>query len=171
MTVPEVEEALQTMVCLCDSREQPTKRLQARLDAIGLPVERIALNAGDYSAKVQLPDGEWFQIPVALERKMDATELCTCFCQQRGRFTREFVRAKDAGIKMYLLIENTSWENIYNGRYRSKMSPQALVASILAWLARYNCQIILCKAETSGRIIRDVLYREAKEILMGMVDE
>lgn len=167
----EIDEVLNSMVCLCDSREQPTKRLQARLNAIGLPVERVALNVGDYSAKVQLPNGEWLQIPCAVERKMNATELCTCFCQQRGRFTREFERAKEAGIKMYLLIEDTNWENIYNGRYLSKMSPQSLVASILAWLARYNCQVILCKAETSGRIIHDVLYREAKEILMGMVDE
>jgi hypothetical protein len=45
------------------------------------------------------------------------------------------------------------------------MKPKALIASMLAWLARYNCQLIFCRAETSGRLIFDVLYREAKERL------
>ena len=167
----EINEVLDSMVCICDSREQSTPKLKARLKQINLPVEREALLCGDYSAKVKLPSGEWYQIPVSLERKMNISEACMCYCQERSRFVREFDRAKDNNIKMYLLIEDATWENIYAGRYRSKMLPQSLVASLLSWLARYNCQIIMCKAETTGRIIHDILYREAKEILMGMVDE
>ena len=167
----EVEECLRSMVCICDSREQPTPKLKARLKQIGLPVEREALNVGDYSAKVMLPDGTWYKLPIGIERKMNITELCTCFCQERGRFRREFERASESHTKMYLLIEDSTWENIYTGRYRSRMAVKSLVASILAWLARYNCQIIMCKAETSGKLIRDILYYEGREILMGMVDD
>ena len=45
------------------------------------------------------------------------------------------------------------------------MKPVALVASMTAWLARYNCQLIMCKEETSGKLIKDLLYREMKEYL------
>lgn len=155
-------------MCLCDSREQDTVKLRTRLKQIGYPVERIALNVGDYSAKIRLPGGEWYQIPVSIERKYGIDELCMCYCQERGRFEREFQRAQDARIKVYMLIESASWENIYAGKYRSRMRPKSLVASILSWLARYDCQLIFCRPETSGIVIRDILYYEAREILLGI---
>ena len=37
-----------------------------------------------------------------------------------------------------------------------------------AWMARYNAHIIFCKAETFPKLCREILYREAKEILMNM---
>ena len=51
------------------------------------------------------------------------------------------------------------------GKYRSKMNPKSFVASITAWLARYRCQVIFCKAETTGVLIHEILYRELKEVL------
>ena len=51
------------------------------------------------------------------------------------------------------------------------MNPKSLVGSILAWLARYNCQVIFCDKQTSGQLIYDILYREGRETLMRMVDE
>ena len=37
-----------------------------------------------------------------------------------------------------------------------------------AWMARYNARIIFCKAEISGRIIKEILYREGKELLKDL---
>ena len=71
----------------------------------------------------------------------------------------------------YLLIENGDWEKAYTGSYRSQVKPEALTASIIAWLARYNCQLLFCKEETSGKLIHDVLYREMKERLEALPDE
>ena len=102
---------------------------------------------------------------VCVERKMSCDELCSCFCKGRPRFAREFERAKAAGAKVYLLVENATWETAYAGKYRSRMEPSAFVASLTAWLARYNCQILFCKPETSGKLIREILYRELKERL------
>ena len=167
----EVERALESMVCLCDSREQDTPRLRARLKQIGLPIERIALKAGDYSAKVQLPDETWFQIPITIERKMDINELAMCYCRERGRFEREFKRAKDADMRLYLLVEDISWQGIYAGKYKSQMRPKSLVASILSWLARYNCELILCSSMITGWLIRDILWYEAREILLNLGEE
>lgn len=176
MTVFEIDTALDGMVCLVDTREQDTPRLRARLEQIKRPIEREKLDFGDYSAKFPLPNGEWFSLKdkACVERKMDFSELCGCFLgpknkyenpelSPRARFKREFERCESVKGKIYLLIENATWESAYAGKYRSLMSPSALVASMLAWLARYNCQLIFCKAETSGQLIKDILYREGKE--------
>ena len=51
------------------------------------------------------------------------------------------------------------------GHYRSRMDPHALLASMTAWLARYRCQVLFCQPETTGALLREILYREAKERL------
>lgn len=164
----EVKTALESMVILVDTREQDTPRLRARLLQMGVPHERHKLNFGDYSVKcdcLSLAD------LVVIERKMSIDELCNCYCKERSRFEREFERAKAANAKVYLLIEGATWEDMYGGKYRSKMKPESLVASVLAWLARYNCQLIFCQPQTTGLLIRDTLKRELKERLEAMPDE
>lgn len=171
MAPHEIEEALKGMVVLVDTREQDTARLRVRLKDMKCEHERCKLDFGDYSAKVPV-NGEWLTLNVAIERKMDLDELAQCYCNGRKRFEREFERAQNAGAKIYLLVENATWEDAYTGNYRSKMSPQALIASILAWLSRYRCQVIFCRQRTSGRLIYDILYREAREYLeRTMLDE
>lgn len=167
MNAYEVKKALENITLIIDTREQQTKTLERRIEQIGFPYIRAKLDFGDYSVKTTLDDGTEFDISgsVAVERKMSLDELCACYCRERSRFTREFERAKQAGAKLYLLVENANWENVVTGGYRSKMRSQALTASITAWLVRYNCQLIFCKSETSGRIIREILYREIKERL------
>jgi ERCC4-type nuclease len=164
----DVKSALESMVCLVDTREQDTPLFRKRMQSLGVPHERHKLNFGDYSVKCDRAD---LSASVSVERKMHLDELCNCFCKDRKRFEREFERAKKAGAKVYLLVEDASWEQAYNGKYRSKMAPASLVASMQAWLARYNCQIIMCKQETSGKLIHDILYRELKEHLEAMDDE
>lgn len=171
MTTPEMLTALEGMECLVDTREQDTPRLRRRLRDIGVPHVRQKLDAGDYSARFPLPDGEWMQIPVAIERKMSLDELAGCYCRGRNRFKREFERAQKAGVKLYLLIENATWEDLYAGRYRSQMEPKSFVASLLAWLARYDCQLLFCESQTTGRLIHDTLYREGREALGKLVED
>lgn len=168
----DLSDALDSMVVLVDSREQPTARAKRRYAGFGVPYETHKLNYGDYSAKFTLPGGNVLSLEndVVVERKMNLDELCMCYCQQRGRFEREFERIKASGAKCYLLVENATWENAYAGRYRSQMRASALVASILAYTARYNCVPIFCKAETSGKMIHDILYREGKERLERILD-
>lgn len=164
----EVNAALKSMVVLWDTREQQTPRARKRLEQIQVPIERVALSFGDYSAKCDALD---LRDSVAIERKMDLTELAHCYCQDRKRFTREFERAKESGAKLYLLIENGSLDDAYSGHYRARVHPASLTASMLAWLARYDCQILFCSANNTGKVVHDVLYRELKERLEEMPDE
>lgn len=166
MNAVEIENALQTFEIVIDTREQPTASLKKRITQMAVPIRREKLEFGDYSAVCTVGDKLYSLTgKVAVERKMSLDELCSCYCTGRKRFTKEFERAKQAGAKMYLLIENADFEKAYAGNYRSQMKPKALIASITAWLARYNCQIVFCTASRSGILIREILYRELKESL------
>lgn len=170
MTTPEILHTLESMVLLVDTREQDTMRLRARLEQVGIPHERCKLDFGDYSAKFISPDGQVYSLAdrVVIERKMSLDELAQCFTHGRERFTREFERAKAVGGKIYLLVENGSFEAIEAATYRSKMNPKAFLASVLAWEARYNSPVLFCKPKTSGKLIKEILYREGKQWLEGL---
>ena len=170
MTPFELEKTLSTMTCIIDSREKPTPEAKKRWESFGVPYRIQALKSGDYTAEFVLPNGEIFSLEnhAVIERKLGISEICGNFCQNRDRFIREFERIRNAGARAYIVVEGASWEAIYNHRYHSKMSPQALVASMTAWMARYNAHIIFCKDETFPKLCREILYREAKEILTNM---
>lgn len=163
----ELQHTLDTMVVLVDTREHQTKEAEKRWNAFGVPYERCCLKSGDYSAKFTLPDGSVFDMrdKVVVERKMNLSEICGNFCQNRKRFVNEFERLKESNTKCYIVIENASWEKAYMGAYGSQMAPNALIASLTAWMARYNAQIVFCRPETTPKFIKEILYREAKEIL------
>ena len=166
----DLEKTLSTMKIICDSREHATAEAKKRWESFGVPYRIQALKSGDYTAEFLLQNGETFSLEdhAVIERKLGISEICGNFCQNRARFIREFERIKDAGAKAYIIVEGASWEAIYNHRYHSQMSPQALVASLTAWMARYNAHIIFCRAETFPKLCREILYREAKEILTNM---
>lgn len=171
MTIFEIQDCLDSMSILIDNREKPSERARKRYKAFDCPYSRATLNYGDYTYNFTLPGGnklfndETICGDVVIERKMNLEELSSCFCQQRSRFSKEFKRASEHGAKIYLLTENATWENLINGRYKTKFNQKAFLASITTFMARYNISIIFCKEETSGKLIKEILYRELKERL------
>ena len=160
----EIDSILSTMEIVYDTREQPNARMEQRLSSMQVPVIREKLDFGDYTARFAV-NNEFITLPVVVERKMSLDELEQCFTRGRDRFAREFDRARDAGAKTYLLVEGGSWGKILNHKYRSKMSSAAFLASLTAWMARYGVTVVFCDARESGRLIKEILYREAKEWL------
>ena len=172
MDIFDQKEVLKHFTVLVDTREQPSKRADKRYEDFGSPYERAKLDCGDYTYNAILPDGSTIHDPtknviplVAVERKMSLDELAQCFTHDRQRFKREFERAQAHGCRIYLLCENSTWENLINGKYRSKFNPKAFIASIIAWQIRYDMQLLFCKEETSGTLIKEILYRDLKERL------
>lgn len=165
MTGPDIDNCLRSMTILVDTREQPSDRAVKRYKTFRCPWRRQKLDYGDYSAEITLPDGQVTRICAAVERKMSLEELSGCLTHDRDRFRREFERAAEDHAAMYLLVENATWENLINGKYRTKFNSKAFLASVTAWIARYNLRPVFCKAETSGRLISEILYREAKQRL------
>ena len=160
------------MTVLVDSREQDTDRARWRYASIGLPVERCTLDYGDYSYNASMPDGERIydlsgriRPAVSIERKMNLDELALCFESDRDRFEREFLRARESGAQMWLLVEGGNWEAIYDHRYRSKMAPISLAGSIIAFCSRYDLRLIFCTERSTGRIVRGILTRNLEDRL------
>lgn len=168
----EMLNVLDSMEVLIDTREQPTDRAKRRYEDFDCPYERCTLSYGDYTYNATLPDGtkifdttQTVKGHAIVERKMNLEELSNCLCQSRTRFEAEFKRAIESKASIYLLTENATWENLINGKYKTKFNPKSYFASITAFMARYNIKPIFCKSETSGVIIKQVLYRELKERL------
>lgn len=173
------KEMLESIVIYCDTREQPTARSKKRYESFGAPYERKTLSYGDYTYNAKLPNGKWLHNEnetvsgyAVCERKMSLDELASCLTHSRDRFEREFQRAKEHNARVFLLVENATWENLLNGMYRSKFNSNAFFSSLCAWLVRYDLQLVFCKEETSGKIIKELLYRDLKErIERGEFDE
>lgn len=153
------------MTILIDTREKENARLQQRCESFAR-YERKKLNYGDYSIQTIVRGKVVSLAPfVVIERKMGLDELCACFCKERKRFTAEFERAREHGCKVYLLLEDTDFNRMYGGKYRSQYAPKALTSSFWTFIARYNVTPVFCKKEQSGQIINDILCRELKEFL------
>ena len=174
MDIFDQKKVLESMVIYIDSREQPTKRAFKRYETFGCPYKnKIPMWFGDYTYNATLPDGSEI-IPdhsekvvgkCVIERKMDLDELAMCFGRGRDRFQREFQKSIDHHARFILLVENATWEKLILGKYKSKMHPKAFFSSLTSWMIRYNTSVIFCKEETSGKIIRELLYRDLKERL------
>lgn len=169
----ELQQILDSFEIIVDTREQPTKRALKRYESFGVPYSRHVLNYGDYTYNATLPNGlklhdDSVRINgiCCVERKQNLDELAMCFTRERARFEREFQRAGDNNAKMYLLVENASWEMVLDGQYRSRFKPNSFLASITAWQARYNLSVIFCNMKHSGILIKELLYRDFKERLV-----
>lgn len=169
----EVERILDSMIILRDTREQDTARARRRCAAFGLPSKRATLDYGDYTYNaVLLSDRYIFDTTdriypmCAIERKMHLDELAACFTHDRKRFEAEMKRCQDHNGRMFLLVENATWENLLLGRYRSRFAAKAFLASLTAWMIRYDLQVVFCKEDTSPKLIREILYRDLKERLV-----
>ncbi|MCH1984183.1 ERCC4 domain-containing protein [Ruminococcus sp. OA3] len=172
----EINEIMKTMVVLVDTREQPTPRYYHRIRQFQFPYRRQKLEFGDYSCECTLPGGDVldFSSHVSVERKQDIEELCMCFGTQRKRFEKEFERARQREARLYLLTEHpdpketrndVGWPQVFNGSYDSRLPSKSLLASILAWGARYNMVFQFACWKYSGQLIENILYRELKEYL------
>ena len=166
-----VTEALSTFQILVDNREQATPKAVERYKSFGVPYQMATLNYGDYCGQITINDSNIYNTAQAvkptcvIERKMSLDELAMCFTRGRDRFRREMERAASNGSTVYLLVENATYEGIIKHRYRSKFNPSAFLASLTAWTVRYNLRPIFCKADTSGQLIKEILYRDMKERL------
>ena len=162
-TEAELKSELAQLSVIVDTREQVNDHITGYFDKKKIPYHVRKLDTGDYSA--MLGDRS-LEETVAIERKRNLDEICGNFTAERERFEREFLRSKAYGIKMYLLIENATWGNVFLGNYQSKLSSASLLGSLLSWQARFNVTILFCRPEDSPKLIHGILYYTAREVLL-----
>lgn len=161
-TDKEITELLKQLTIIVDSREQVNAGILGYLDSKKIPHITRKLDTGDYSAMI----GDMtLERDVVIEKKNGLDEIAGNFTADRQRFEDEFIRAKSEGLKVFLLIENASWSDIFLHNYRSKLEPKSLIASLLSWQVRFNITIVFCKPSETGQIIHGILYYAAREHL------
>ena len=82
---------------LVDTREQKNSHVEKAFDRMGIPYDRSKLYVGDYT----LPNDQ----SVCVDRKGGLQEVYANTVQQHQRFRAECARAKQAGIRLIVLVE------------------------------------------------------------------
>jgi len=140
---------------IIDTREQ-TPYAFTGYDA---EIERGALDAGDYSL-------EGFEDKIAVERK-SLDDFITCLSHGRERFERELRRAR--GLDYFAVIIEAPFSDIMAGRYRSRMTVNAVVETIAAFSTRYRTPIFFCGTRAGGeRMTYSLLAKYAHNLLRGV---
>lgn len=163
-TETELTAKLKDLQIIADSREQVNNHLTDYWDKKKVPYFTRKLDIGDYSAQL----GEMtLEKDIVIERKRNLDEICGNLTADRDRFEREFLRAKALGTKVFLIIENATWTDIYLQNYRSQLTPKSLMASLMSWQVRFNITVIFCEPENTPRLIHQILYYAAREQLLN----
>lgn len=162
-TETDLTQELKNLTIIADTREQQ-KHIIDYFENKKVPVINRKLDVGDYSAQI----GEMsLERDIAIERKHSLDELCGNLTGDRDRFEREFIRAKANGTKVFLVVENGSYEDIYLENYRSQLPAKSLMGSLMSWQVRFNITIIFCAHQNTARIIHQILYYAAREQLLN----
>lgn len=120
------------MILVQDTREQAPLDFRRWPDVV---VEVAGLPQGDYSL-AGLEDR------CAVERK-SLDDLLGCLTGEgRERFERELARAR--GLDAFAVVVEASFQDMAEGRYRSKMKPHAALQSVLAFQVRYRVPFLWC---------------------------
>ena len=123
----------------------------------------------------KLPFGDYAPVPpVAVDTKKDMEEICMDICgKEHRRFIDEVKSARDAGCKLYVLVENdvgidglegvSGWTNprvIYNPK--CPQGPQ-LHKAMQTISERYGCTFLFCRPDQSAEIISKILGIEYEQ--------
>ena len=162
LTEKEINERLKELTIVVDTREQVNQHITSYFDSKKIPYITRKLDTGDYSAMI---GSCTLERELVIEKKNGLDELAGNFTADRQRFEDEFIRAKAEDLKVFLLVENASWDDILLHNYRSKLDPKSLMASLLSWQVRYNITVNFCNANNTGQIIYMTLYYAAREAL------
>lgn len=168
------------MLLLEDTRQQAGKHdiKHKWFEEHGIEIRRCCLYVGDYT----LPANQ----SICIDTKNSCSELIQDLQTDHERFRAELQRAKEAGIKLYILVENDfQWisqkKNIFNTPVRCIKdlyrweNPRAFIfkngkqaypnCAKGSWLAKccttceekYGCKFLFCKPDEAAEIIVKIL--------------
>lgn len=122
------------MIILEDTRQKPQQNshIREQLTALGYEVERCRLFVGDYT----FPTDQ----SVCVDTKQDLQEVVGNVTKQHERFANECKRAKAAGIKLVILVQDPKITEL---------------SGVFGW---YNPRLRFSKVATTGRTLAKIMY-------------
>lgn len=170
-TDAEQKTLLDSITVLADTREQQNQHVLDSLQALGMACQARKLDYGDYACflpanlELGILRDIHFSSQFAIERKASLEELSGNLTQERARFENELMRAHAAGCRLVLLVENGSWADIAEGRYKTQFNPKAFMAALLTFQHRYGLQVAFVPSNLAGAFIGRMLHYQVREYL------
>jgi ERCC4-type nuclease len=143
-TLPRLKPGQITVVV--DTREQK------RWDVAPMQSVTATLDTGDYSVR-------GLEHVVRVERK-SLPDLLACVGRDRQRFDREIRRL--LGYQVRALIVESTWQEIETGAWRSKVSPDAVIGSLLGWIVLGLPVVMAGNHQRAGRYASKLLFTVAR---------
>lgn len=168
-TDKETKEILKSLVILFDSREQKNHHILEWFDKKSIKYAEHTLSFGDYSfilpanSKFGFARDTYFDKQVIIERKNSLEELSQNLAQSRQRFEDEMLRA--GNCRKILMVEDGSFDDIINNRYKTELNPASYFGSLLTFSQRYGLETVFISPENAGRFIYSTMYYYLREIL------
>ena len=165
----ELKELLKSITIICDSREKENSHITDYFNQKKIPHITQALKYGDYSymlpacRELGISRDIYFYNDIVIERKASLEELSGNLSQQRERFEHEFLRAR--GCDITLLIEQGSYSDILNHKYKTEFKEASFMASLMSWEQRYNIKTSFIQKIHSGAYIHSKFYYHLREYL------
>jgi ERCC4-type nuclease len=138
------------LTIIVDTREKKNSHITDFFKKNNISYVCKKIDAGDYSFTL---NGESYDHKISIERKSSLDELAGNLTKGRDRFAREFERAHKEKCKVFLMIENGSWEDIAAHKYRSLFTPKAFKASLETWSNKFMFDIQFVKKVKAGEFI------------------
>lgn len=136
----------ESITAIVDTREQ------APLSLSPLRMEAGTLATGDYSIR-------GLEHVVAIERK-SLPDLIACVGRERERFDREVQRL--LGYPVRILLVEATWQEIEAGGWRGQVTPDAVLGSLLGWIASGLQVELVGDHDRAGRFAARILYTVAR---------
>jgi ERCC4-type nuclease len=144
-TDKEQKQVLESLTILLDTREKSNKHIVDWLNRKNKKYKQQKLDYGDYSFFI--PENTdlgiyrdlYFDGKVAIERKGCLDELAGNFTKDRARIEKEFSLFKG---NMKMIIENATYEDVKNGKYKSAYSPESFLGTLHSFNSKYGVDFV-----------------------------
>ena len=157
-TEKEMEELIQSIVILVDTRERKADHILEYFDKKKISYKKKSLDYGDYSfmipanEKLSIPRDLYFSNKIVIERKANLEEISGNLTKERDRFEKELCLAPKTKV---LLIENADYSDIATGNYNTQYNKKSFWASIHSMWFKYNIPVFFMPDNKwSGLFIR-----------------
>lgn len=152
---------------IIDTREKPKaiRNILECFDQEGVPYESSKLLFGDYM--------DWNRPGVVVDRKQNIAELAKNVTIESERFKRELDRAKAAGAKLVILVEQNRYKDRENWRHvedisdlmlwsnpHTKIRGERIFRALSGLQNRYDIEVVFCDKRATGRRILEIIYGE-----------
>ena len=163
-TKAEQDKILKSMTILVDTREHDGKNdhILSYFDSKKINWTRYKLDHGDYSCSIpaneelKIPKDLYFTNQICVERKNSLDEWAGNICEDRSAVKKKIALMPK---KKVLIIENGSYADIAEHKYRSKYDPKSYLGTLHSIWNEYDIPIIFMPDKTyTGMFIASFFY-------------